>query len=174
MARKPIGLGSGFKLKPLIVVLIRLKFDRQRRLSNFTFITISIQMNTFTSKVSINKPLKAVYDFLADFNNHRQLMPDNIQEWASTTDEARFSIQNMAKLALKISERVPDELITIIPAEKPPFDLELKWSLSFDNDHTDVVFTIGAELSMMMKMLASGPLQKLADHETQSLLNLLS
>ncbi|WP_109608815.1 SRPBCC family protein [Mucilaginibacter oryzae] len=131
-------------------------------------------MNTFTSKVSINKPLKAVYDFLADFNNHRQLMPDNIQEWASTTDEARFSIQNMAKLALKISERVPDELITIIPAEKPPFDLELKWSLSFDNDHTDVVFTIGAELSMMMKMLASGPLQKLADHETQSLLNLLS
>lgn len=131
-------------------------------------------MNTFTSKVSINKPLRAVYDFLADFNNHRQLMPDNIQEWASTADEARFSIQNMAKLALKISERVPDELITIIPAEKPPFDLELKWSLSFDNDHTDVVFTIGAELSMMMKMLASGPLQKLADHETQSLLNLLS
>ncbi|AYL94976.1 SRPBCC family protein [Mucilaginibacter celer] len=131
-------------------------------------------MNTFTSKVSINKPLNVVYDFLTDFNNHQKLMPDNIQEWTSTTDEARFSIQNMAKLALKISERIPGQLITIIPAEKPPFDLELKWSLSFDNDHTDVLFTIGAELSMMMKMLASGPLQKLADHETQSLLNLLS
>jgi carbon monoxide dehydrogenase subunit G len=131
-------------------------------------------MNTFTSTISINKPLTEVYDFLADFNNHKQLMPDNIQEWVSTKDEARFSIQNMAKLALKIEKRSPDELVRIIPAEKPPFDLELKWSLSFNNDHTDILFTISAELSMMMKMLASGPLQKLADHETQSLFNILS
>jgi len=80
----------------------------------------------------------------------------------------------MAKLALKIDERIPNQLVRIIPAEKPPFDLELKWSLSFDNDHTDILFTINAELSMMMKILASGPLQKLADHETRSLLNILS
>jgi len=131
-------------------------------------------MNTFTSTISINKPLTEVYNFLADFNNHKQLMPENIQEWVSTKDEARFSIQNMAKLALKIEKRIPDELVRIIPAEKPPFDLELKWSLSFNNDHTDILFTINAELSMMMKMLASGPLQKLADHETQSLLSTLS
>jgi carbon monoxide dehydrogenase subunit G len=131
-------------------------------------------MNTFTSTISINKPLTEVYNFLADFNNHKQLMPDNIQEWVSTKDEARFSIQNMAKLALKIEERIQDELIRIIPAEKPPFDLELKWSLSFNNDHTEIFIIINAELSMMMKMLASGPLQKLADHETQSLFNILS
>lgn len=85
-------------------------------------------MNTFTSTISINKPLAEVYNFLADFNNHKQLMPDNIQEWTSTRDEARFSIQNMAKLALKIDERVENVLIRIVPAEKPPFDLELKWS----------------------------------------------
>jgi hypothetical protein len=35
-------------------------------------------------------------------------MPDNIQEWTSTADEASFSIQNMAKLSLKIEERVAD------------------------------------------------------------------
>jgi carbon monoxide dehydrogenase subunit G len=131
-------------------------------------------MTTFTSSTSINKPLHEVYSFLADFNNHQKLMPDNIQEWVSTTDEASFSIQNMAKLSLKIESRVPDQEIIIVPAAKPPFDLELKWSLSYDNDHTDVLFTINADLSMMMKMLASGPLQKLADHETQSLINLLS
>jgi hypothetical protein len=101
-------------------------------------------------------------------------MPDSIQEWTSTVDEANFSIPNMAKLSLKIESRMPDQEIIIIPAAKPPFNLELKWSLLFNNDHTDVVFTINADLSMMMKMLASGPLQKLADHETQSLKTILS
>ena len=131
-------------------------------------------MSTFNSNTSINKPINEVYAFLADFNNHQKLMPENIQEWVSTADEAHFSIQNMAKLSLKIESRVPDQEIIIVPAAKPPFDLKLKWSLSFDNDHTDVLFTIDADLNMMMKMLASGPLQKLADHETNSLTELLS
>jgi len=131
-------------------------------------------MSTFTSNISINKPIGEVYAFLADFNNHQKLMPENIQEWVSTADEAHFSIQNMAKLSLKIESRIPDQEIIIVPAAKPPFDLKLKWSLSFDNDHTDVIFTIDADLNMMMKMLASGPLQKLADHETNSLTEILS
>jgi carbon monoxide dehydrogenase subunit G len=130
-------------------------------------------MSTFTSTISINKPVNEVYAYLADFNNHQQLMPDSIQEWVSTTDEASFSIPNMAKLSLKIGSRIVNEEIVIIPAAKPPFNLELKWSLSANNDHTEVLFTIDAELSMMLKMLASGPLQKLADHETQTLNSIL-
>ena len=131
-------------------------------------------MSTFTSKTSISKPVNEVYSFLADFNNHQQLMPDTIQEWVSDTDVASFSIPNMAKLSLKIETRTLNEEVLIVPAAKAPFDLKLKWSLSFNNDHTDVLFTIDAELSMMLRMLASGPLQKLADHETQSLNTILS
>ncbi|MDR6943033.1 SRPBCC family protein [Mucilaginibacter pocheonensis] len=131
-------------------------------------------MTIFTSNTSINKPINEVYGFLADFNNHQKLMPENIQEWVSTVDEASFNIQNMGKLSLKIDSRISDQEITITPASKPPFNLELKWSLSFDNDHTDVLYTINADLNMMMKMLASGPLQKLADYETQQLTAILS
>jgi len=131
-------------------------------------------MTTFESKVNINKPANEVYQFLADMNNHQQLMPDNIQDWSSTTDEARFGIQNMAKLALRIDNRIENTEINIIPFEKPPFDLELKWALSAAGSSTEVIFTIAADLNMMMKMLASGPLQKLADHETQKLAELLS
>jgi len=131
-------------------------------------------MTTFTSAISINKPINEVYNYLADFNNHQKLMPDSIQEWVSTTDEASFSIPNMAKLSLKIDSHIINQEIIIKPAAKPPFALELKWSLSPNNDQTDVVFTINAELSMMLKMLASGPLQKLANHETQSLKSILA
>ena len=127
-------------------------------------------MTIIESKTSINKPVNEIYAFLADFNNHQKLMPENIYNWSSTTDEAKFAIQNMAKLALKISGRTENKEIIIIPAEEAPFPVKLKWTLSdLGNNTTEVTYTISAELNMMMKMLASGPLQKLADHETGQL-----
>jgi len=131
-------------------------------------------MTLFESKVNINRPIDEVYKFLADMNNHQQLMPENIQGWSSTVDEARFNIQNMASLAIKIENRIINSEIKITPFEKPPFDLELKWVLSSVDNATEVTFSIIADLNMMMKMLASGPLQKLTDHETQSLIKIFA
>ena len=127
-------------------------------------------MTIIESSAVVNKSISEVYSFLSDLNNHQQLMPDNIYNWSSTTDEARFTIQNMAKLVLKVSSRVKNTEIVIIPAEEAPFPVELKWTLSATDDgKTRVTHKISAELNMMMKMLASGPLQKLADHQTSKL-----
>lgn len=128
-------------------------------------------MTIFESKVTINQPVNKIYTFLADLNNHQVLMPDNIQEWTSTYDTAKFSIPNMTKLSLQVETREENREIKIVPAEKPPFNLELKWVLNEDDNNTNVTLIISAELNMMMKMLASGPLQKLADHETQTLVS---
>jgi carbon monoxide dehydrogenase subunit G len=125
-------------------------------------------MKTFESKTTINRPVNEVYGFLADLNNHQQLMPENVKNWTSTSDTASFNVE-MAKLSLKVESRVENREIKIIPAEKPPFDLELKWVLAPDGDRTDVIYTISADLNMMMKMMVSGPLQKLVDHETRTL-----
>jgi carbon monoxide dehydrogenase subunit G len=126
-------------------------------------------MSTFESKTSINRPLGDVYDFLSDFNNHQQLMPEDIQDWSSTYSEASFGVQNMVKLSLKIASRYGNNEIRIIPSGKPPFEIVLVWSLSPANDKTNITFTITAELDIMMKMVASGPLQKLVEHETTQL-----
>ena len=127
-------------------------------------------MTTFESKATIHKPIKEVYNFLADLNNHQQLMPENVYNWSSTPDEARFTIQNMSKLALKVSNRTENSSILIVPAEETPFAVELKWSLTDTGDSTtQAVLSISAELNMMMKMLASGPLQKLTDYQIRQL-----
>ncbi|RKR83415.1 hypothetical protein BDD43_3623 [Mucilaginibacter gracilis] len=131
-------------------------------------------MTDFESRVTVNKPVGEVYSFLADLNNHQQLMPENIYNWTSTADEARFTIQNMAKLVLKVNNRVENKEISIVPAEAAPFDLELKWVLEDNGTTTTAVYKIAADLNMMMKMLVSGPLQKLADSETTSLAQILS
>ncbi|MFD2164383.1 SRPBCC family protein [Paradesertivirga mongoliensis] len=127
-------------------------------------------MSIFESKVELNRPVSEVYNFLADFNNHQQLMPDNISNWSSTTDEARFSVQNMAKLALKISNRIENQTIIIVPAEQVPFNMDMRWIVAdLGNNTTEAILTISAELNMMMKMMASGPLKKLVEHQTQAL-----
>jgi hypothetical protein len=100
-------------------------------------------------------------------------MPENVVDWKSTQNEARFSIQNMAKLVLEITNRTPNLEILIAAIENPPFPLQLKWELQETGTQTTALFTIAAELNMMMKMLASGQLQKLADYETEKLKQLL-
>ncbi len=125
-------------------------------------------------KAIINQPKKQVYLFLSDLNNHERLMPENIYNWSSTTDEARFTIQNMAKLALKVEERT-DDYILIKPMEKAPFEVELKWTLkSLNDEQTEVTYLIAADLNMMMKMLVGGQLQKLADYEVDQLQKVLT
>lgn len=131
-------------------------------------------MTIIESSAEINLPIEKVYQFLADLNNHQQLMPENIYNWSSTTDTASFTIQNMAKLAIHISERVENEKLIAIPTEKPPFDLSLQWTVKDNgNGTTTAKHTISADLNMMMKMLASGPLQKLADYQTKRLKEIL-
>jgi hypothetical protein len=130
-------------------------------------------MTVFENKTLINKSVSEVYQFLEDLNNHQVLMPENIYNWSSSKDEARFTIQNMAKLALKVENRVPNQKITIIPAEEAPIALNLEWSLLEINNQTQATLTISAELNMMMKMLASGPLQKLTDFQVNALQNKL-
>ena len=131
-------------------------------------------MSVFKSTTRIQRPAKEIYDFLADMNNHERLMPDDeISDWSSTADAASFTVRNILKLSLKVEERVTDTLVRLTPAEKPPFAIELKWELSVDGEYTDVLFTITADLNMMMRVVASGPLQKLADDESASLFNLL-
>lgn len=129
-------------------------------------------MTVIESNIIINAPVASVYDFLADLNNHQQLMPESVIGWTSTKDEARFQIQNMAKLVLKVTSRNPAEIL-INAIENPPFPLELKWAIKEASAQTEVTFIISADMNMMMKMLAKTPLQKLADHETARLKELI-
>ncbi|WP_164110381.1 MULTISPECIES: SRPBCC family protein [Sphingobacterium] len=130
-------------------------------------------MTVIQNNVIINKPVGDVYAFLADLNNHEQLMPENIYNWTSTVDEARFTIKNMAKLALKISQRVENKEIVCVPSEEAPFEIRLAWRLEEHGEETKAIFVIEAQLNMMMKMMASGPLQKLVDHQVQRLKGIL-
>ena len=127
-------------------------------------------MTLIQNTTLIHKAIAEVYTFLTNLNNHEQLMPDNIQDWTSTADEAQFSIKNLAKLALKVSQRVANREIICLPIGDVPFTLKLSWKLEeVTAVETRATFVIEAELNMMMKMMVSGHLQKLVDHQVSRL-----
>ncbi|WP_166334336.1 SRPBCC family protein [Sphingobacterium chungjuense] len=131
-------------------------------------------MTIIQNSTVIQKPVGDVYTFLSDLNNHEQLMPDNIYNWSSTADEAQFTIKNMAKLALKISQRVENKELTCVPTNDTPFEVSLHWKVEEAGEgQTKATFIIEAQLNMMMKMMASGPLQKLVDHQVARLKEVL-
>lgn len=131
-------------------------------------------MTIIKNQAIVDKHVDQVYAFLADCNNHEQLMPDTIYNWSSTQDEARFTVQNMAKLALKIDRRIENSEVVFIPLEKAPFDVTLRWELSSQgNNQTIARLIIEADLNMMMKMVAAKPLQKLVDQQVDRLKSLM-
>lgn len=127
-----------------------------------------------SDKTSVNKGKAEVLAFLGNANNHEKLMPSTIYNWSSTEDECRFTIQNMAKLALKITERNADAgRITIVPSEKAPFDLKIEWLVEGDDQQCVAQMIINADLNPFIKMMAIGPLTSLVNHQAKSLSELL-
>lgn len=125
-----------------------------------------------SEQVQINKPLAEVYAFLANANNHQKLMPDSIYNWSSTEDECKFTIQNMAKLELKMLERNPVGKIVIIPSSPAPFDLKIEWNISETATGCSAQMTIHADLNPFIKMVAVAPLTKLVNHQATTLKSL--
>ena len=131
-------------------------------------------MTIIQNNIEVKKSIAEVYAFLSDLNNHEQLMPENISNWSSTYDHASFTIKNMAKLSLKMSQRIENKELVCVPEGDTPFALTLRWKIEQQGtDKTTASFVIEAELNMMMKMMASGPLQKLVDHQVNKLREIL-
>ncbi len=122
-----------------------------------------------SNKVALTKSAKEVFDFLADANNHQQLMPSTIYNWSSTKDDCQFTIQNMAKLELKISERTEPREIKIVPKSEAPFALDLRWVIEPNGTGCEAQLIINADLNPFIKMVAMKPLTDLANFQAEKL-----
>jgi carbon monoxide dehydrogenase subunit G len=110
-----------------------------------------------SDKVTINKPAEEVYNFLSNFNNFGHLMPEQISDWQSTADECSFTIKGMAELGMKMVEKTPYSSIKIVRT-KAPFDFILYCTIMDQGPKSEVQLAFDADLSPMLKMMASKPL----------------
>lgn len=114
-----------------------------------------------SDKSVINKPQSEVFSFLSNFNNFKQLMPEQVIDWNSSETECSFTIKGMASLGMKISDKKPETEIKIIRNGKAPFDFELYCMIEPSDNHNNCSLQLffDADLNPFLKMMAEKPLK---------------
>ena len=108
----------------------------------------------------INKSQEKIFNFLSDMNNLGKLMPEQVVNWKSDNDSCTFTIQGMADISLKITDRIPSSKIIMASNDKTPLNFTLECEISQVKEKQACGrIIINAELNAMMEIMAKNPLQ---------------
>lgn len=109
--------------------------------------------------VQVENSAENVYNYLSDFNNFEKMMPSQVTNWKSTSDECSFMLNGMATIGMKIVEKTPHKKITINSFGKVPFEFQLFIYTSETGANActgQLVFE--SDLNPMLKMMVVKPL----------------
>lgn len=122
--------------------------------------------NIESNKVTINASQEVVYTFLTDFNNIKELLPqDKISDWNATVDQCSFKIQNAAIIPLVKESVVPHNKINIKSGEKTPFPFTLEVFINpLDGGGCEAHMEFNGEINAFLKMMVVKPLTNLFNY----------
>lgn len=124
-----------------------------------------------SAHVEINKSTQFVFDFVKDFNNIKQLLPqDKISDWRSDFDQCSFKIQNAAIIPLVKESVIEPTTINIVSGEKTPFPFTLVITFKeLETDKTEVYLNFDGEINAFLKMMVMKPLTSLFNYMADEL-----
>lgn len=109
--------------------------------------------------IPIDCPASKVYNFLSDFNNFSHLLPEQVINWQSTSENCSFEIKGLATLGLRIIERIPDTHILMKGEGKLPFEFSLNSVFTpITENSCKVQLAIDADMNPFVSMMAEKPL----------------
>jgi hypothetical protein len=128
-------------------------------------------MSTINSdKVLISRSNAVVFGFVSDFDNFGKLMPEQVTDWKSTSDTCSFTISGMASLSMRMTLRQEFDKIVMTSEGKTPFAFELICHFeAISDESTEAQLVFEADLSPMIAMMATRPLQNFVNILTQKL-----
>ena len=106
-----------------------------------------------------------VYNFLTNFNNIKNLVPDDkVKNWESSNDQCSFELEGLGNTGMKIIEKEPYKLVKIASIENSAmnFLLWIQLKKRTQND-TNIKITIEPDLNPMMLVMVQGRLQQFVD-----------
>jgi hypothetical protein len=112
-----------------------------------------------SDKVEIENSAENIYHYLSDFNNFGKLMPPQVSNWQSKSDECTFTINGMASIGMKIIDKIPTNKITITSNGKVPFEFMLFVlidEIGINKCSGQLLFE--SDLNPMLKMMVQKPL----------------
>ena len=116
--------------------------------------------NIITEKKEVNYSADQVFQFIANFNHFKQLLPvDKIEDWQSTEDTCSFRIKGMTNLGLKLGDTDRPNKIVMHSNGKVPFKFHIDIHIqNIDADTSMVHIEFEGDINPFMKMMVEKPL----------------
>ncbi|HMT28647.1 MAG TPA: hypothetical protein PKD91_05140 [Bacteroidia bacterium] len=111
-------------------------------------------------EVEVNQSPSQIFNFLSNFNNYQQLMPEQVTDWVSDSETCSFNIKGMASLGMAMESKTPDSEIKIKRNGKAPFDFFLICNIGEGTTSGKATLKLyfDADLNPFLKMMAEKPL----------------
>ena len=124
-----------------------------------------------STRVEINQSAQFVFDFVNDFNNIKQLLPqDKISDWKSDVDSCSFKIQNAAIIPLVKDNVTAPTTINIVSGDKTPFPFTLAITFKeLDANKTEAYLNFDGDINAFLKMMVVKPLTNLFNYMADEL-----
>ena len=111
-----------------------------------------------SKKVTANLNYKDLFKKFTNLNNLKDYLPQEVQEFESSTDNCSFKIEQLPKMSLQITKKHAYEKIKFESNESQiPFHMYCYIEKNDDNS-SNVVIEINMEVNFMMKMLVQKPI----------------
>ena len=123
-----------------------------------------------SEKKVIKASVEEVFNYLSDFNNIKDLLPqDKISDWTADMNACSFKIQNMATIPL-VKERVeaPNKIF-IISGEKAPFTFTLVVHINQKENLSEGYLVFDGDINPFLKMMVMNPLTNLFNYMAHKL-----
>ncbi len=108
-------------------------------------------------KREISATTEQVFNYLADFNNYEEMMPESVNNWESDVDKCSLQVSMVPKIHMEIVERLHQNTIKIKGSGPFDFDLTIRIeTIDASNCRTGMVFE--ADINTFMKMMIEKPM----------------
>jgi hypothetical protein len=117
-------------------------------------------MKIESKKAIVNTSAEKAFNFISDFNNFKNLLPDDkISDYQSTSDSCSFNINGMANISMRIKSRFPNSKLEVVSDGKNPFNFLLTILLDEKTENScEAVIIFEADVNPFVKMMIETPL----------------
>jgi carbon monoxide dehydrogenase subunit G len=108
-------------------------------------------------KREIKASAEQVFNYLADFNNYEEMMPESVNNWESDVDQCSLQVSMVPKIMMKIVERTAHNTIKI--KGNGPFEFDLTIQIEGAQEgHCITGMIFEADINAFMKMMIEKPM----------------
>lgn len=117
-------------------------------------------MKLETSKKTVQKSAKELFELLTNVENFKQIMPASIEKFEADENSFVFALKGMPEIRLILKEKTPfNKIVLGAASSKLPFTLTAKIEEINDSQAAIQLFFEG-DFNPMMAMMLKGPLSK--------------